>query len=348
MLQLVLTASLHCYLECAEELQVPLYLLWRSSLDAGYLSNSFKTSKVVPIFKGGDRCAPQNYRPISLTSHIGKVFERIVVKTLAHYLDSMKLYNSNQHGFRGGRSCLSQLLEHQQKILLALENNLSVDVVYLDFAKAFDKVDYGVLLRKLKACGVCGQLLRWLCSFLTGRKQVVCVDGSFSDVAPVCSGVPQGSSLGPLLFLIHIADIDMEHEYVSAASFADDTRLIMGIKEREDYDKMQSDLNKTYKWASENNMKFNGKKFEVLRYGKKVSEDLIKYYTSDGQTIEEAETIKDLGVQMKNTATFDSEIDNVVSKGNRQASWVLRVFKTREKDPMMTLYKSMVLPHLEY
>ena len=333
---------------CVEELKLPLTLLWRSSLDAGYLPDALKTSRVVPIFKGGDRCAPDNYRPISLTSHISKLFERIVVKEIVQYLNSMDLFNRNQHGFRSGRSCLSQLLEHQQRILSILAEGLSVDVVYLDFAKAFDKVDYSVLVRKLKALGISGQLLRWLNSFLTGRNQAICVDGTMSNESPVRSGVPQGSSLGPILFLIHIADIDDNLKYVSVSSFADDTRFIMGIRSESDRLGMQEDLCKTYEWALENNMQFNGKKFELLRYGGTTSLPATEYSTPDGQPIKHVEAVKDLGVMFKNSGTFETEIDHVTSKSRRQASWVMRVFKTRDIRPMMTLFKALILPHLEY
>ena len=126
-----------------------------------------KTSVVTPVFKGGNSSLAENYRPISLISHICKLFERIIVDELTSYLNEADLFNTGQHGFRSGRSCLSQLLEHHQKILYALENNIAVDVVYLDFAKAFDRVYYEVILYKLKAIGINGSLLKWLADFLT-------------------------------------------------------------------------------------------------------------------------------------------------------------------------------------
>ena len=140
--------------KCAEELSIPIYLLWRTSLDTGKLPSCMKTSIVIPVFKSGKRCLPENYRPVSLTSHLCKVFERVVIRRLSSYLDEAGLYNEKQHGFRKGRSCLSQLLEHHQEVLDALENDAAVDVVYLDFAKAFDKVDHSILLRKLNSIGI--------------------------------------------------------------------------------------------------------------------------------------------------------------------------------------------------
>ena len=162
-------------------------MLWRASLDAGKLPKVTKTSVVTPVFKKGDRSKAENYRPISLISHLGKIFERIVTKAISSYMKDANLYNSRQHGFQSGRSCLSQLLQHHQAILEALQNHDAVDVVYLDFAKAFDKVDFNVLLRKLKAIGICGKVLRWISDFLVGRKQMVKVSGQLSKEGPVHS-----------------------------------------------------------------------------------------------------------------------------------------------------------------
>ena len=336
--------------KCVEELLLPLTLLFRLSLNKGRLPSEFKLSKVIPIFKGGERCLAENYRPISLTSHICKVYERIVVKYLVDYLNDMNLFNPNQHGFRSGRSCLSQLLEHHQKILEILEGEGCVDSVYLDFSKAFDKVDYSILINKLRALGIAGQLLKWVHSFLTGRKQVVSIDGHTSSEGKVTSGVPQGSSLGPILFLIHIADIDDSLDHVFVSSFADDTRLMIGINKVEDTVKMQSDLNKTYMWAKENNMQFNTKKFEHLRYNHRSSllTNLPSYSSPDGKVIQQVEAVKDLGVTMENSGLFDKQIEKVCCKSKRLAGWVLRTFRSREAKVMLILFKALVLPHLEY
>ena len=210
----------------------------------------------------------------------------------------MELFNKNQHCFRPGRSCLSQVLEHQMKILSYLEEGKEDDVVYLDFAKAaFDKVDYGVLLQKLKHVGISGFLLKWNNSFLIGRKQRVCVEGVLSSPAPVVSWVPQGSALYPLLFLVHISDIDDDLQYVKATSFEDDTRLIMKFENYEFQRKMQEDPNKIYQWASQNNMCFNGSKFELMSYGK-VYSNRSTYSGPDGGTIGEINEVRDLGILM--------------------------------------------------
>ena len=157
-----------------------------------------------PIHKGGSIY----YHPISLTSHNVNIFQRRICKHITRYIESNDMFNSIQHGFRIGHSYLSKLLPHYDTILFSLESGGNVDAVYNDFAKAFDKVYFDILLEKISKLGIGGKLSRWLHSFLTGRSQRVLVNGILSAPSSELSGVPQGSVLGPLLFLILIGDID--------------------------------------------------------------------------------------------------------------------------------------------
>ena len=227
--------------KCSTVLAGILRSLWLKSMREGQIPNKLKFGLITAIFKTGDKSKPQNYRPITLSSHISKVFERIIIKKMTEYLDKIGLFNPKQHGFRRGRSTTSELLDHLQKIINILEQEQTVDVVYLDFAKAFDKVDHETVLRKLRAIGISGNLLKWLSSFLIGRKQAVAVEGYVGESIKVNSGVPQGTVLGPLLFLIHIADIDQCLEEASASSFADDTRIIMQVSGEQDIEQMQEE-----------------------------------------------------------------------------------------------------------
>ena len=223
--------------------------------------------------------------------------------------------NPKQHGFRSGRSCLSQLLEHHYKILEELEKSNNVNVIYLDFSKAFDKVDHGILLNKLKKIGINGKIGVWIHNFLSKRQQCVAVNGTTSSEVQVRSGVPQGSVLGPLLFLIHISDINYEIADSTVSSFADDTRILLGIKDEEDIQMLQNDLHKLFKWADTNNMKFNANKFELLRYGKEQEiQSATTYKSYDDSNIDDQEHIRDLGIMMSNTATFTLHIRNIVKK----------------------------------
>ena len=333
--------------KCQEELKKPLHILWTESVRVGVVPSRLKLGVVVPIFKGGERHLARNYRPVCLTSHIIKVFEKVVVNALVKFMENQSLFNRNQHGFRKGRSCLSQLLEQHAEILDSMCTGGAVDVIYLDFAKAFDKVDHGVLLEKLKEIGVHGVLLKWIRCFLTNRKQVVEVEGEITQESVVTSGVPQGSVLGPLLFLVHISDIDKYVVHSRVASFADDTRIRKVVTSAADCDELQADLQGVYRWVVENNMELNDAKFEALRYGVHPDDNRV-YRTEGGLEITRKESLKDLGVVVSDSGGFSEHIEAAVSRCRRQAGWILRTFETRDLLPMLTLYKSLVVPIAEY
>ena len=331
----------HIYKQYAEELAYPILCIWRQSLDTGKLPEGQARALITPIYKGGDKSNPANYRPVALTNHLTKIFERILRKKLAGHIDNNNLMNNSQHGFREGRSTASQLLSYYDSILTMLEEGTYVDAVYLDFAKAFDKVDHNILLTKIHGLGIRGKLLTWLERFLKHRVQQVRIGKSLSEEVIVRSGVPQRSVIGPLLFLIMMIDINKDIQ-VALGSFADDTRLWQSSRSN----LMQSELDKMYKWASDNNMEYNGKKFEVLRYG--TSEGAPNYKSLDGSTIKQNDSIKDLGVHMSENVKFDYHINSVVKTAQSMSAWVLRVFKTRKTLPMLTLLKTMVVSKAEY
>ena len=250
------------------------------------------------------------------------------------------MFNHSQHGFRSGRSFLSQLLTHFDHITHLLEQGKSVDVIYLDFAKAFDKVDIGLILRKLKALGISHELGRWLYGFLLGRTQCVIVNGKKSEARPVESGVPQGSVLGPLLFLILIGDIDEEVSSSLLSSFADDTRIGHGISTSQDMRQLQTDLEAVYRWSKNNNMEFNSDKFEHVHYKAKNSEEPIpKYNSNNGTPIETKSHVHELGITMSSNASFTDHISERITVLKLKIGWILKTFQTREVLPMLTLWK---------
>ena len=329
-------------------IEEPLRKIWMESMRTGSIPSELKMGRITPIFKNGDKAAASNYRPVTLTSHCIKLFEKVIVGMITKFMEEHDLYNSGQHGFRAGRSCLSQLLAHQLNIFDQLCEGKDVDVVYLDLKKAFDKVDHGILLHKLRLLGVRGRLLDWITEFLRDRKQYVAVDGAVSAASEVISGVPQGSVLGPLLFLIHIGDLNERVQHCTVTSFADDTRVVKSIKVMEDCGRLQDDLNKIYEWADRNNMFFNGNKFELLRYSVAGDSIPFSYSTPEGLRIAEKMHVTDLGVLMANTAHFSQQISDMANRGRQRVGWILRVFKTRDPMPMLTLYRALVLPIVEY
>ena len=347
---------------CKDGLAYPIYLIWKSSFNSGFIYQKFLTQMITPVHKKGSRSKPVNYRPISLTSHIIKIFERIVRDKLVDYLECNNLLNSFQHGFRHGHSCLSELLAHYDDLLTNLSQGNDVDVIYLDFAKAFDKVDHRVLLKKIRALGISGKLYKWIKSFLSNRFQKVVVDGAHSFITLVISGVPQGTVLGPILFLIYLNDINSSIENGSAIrSFADDSRLLKAIATSEDSSSLQLDLQNVISWATTNNMLLHQDKFELMQYTTSLNNhtktlleslpfnEYSRYYnTSDGLELVPSEQVQDLGVLLSSKLDFSPHINQIVDKACSKAAWVLSVFQCRNVDTMMTLYKSMVRPLLEY
>ena len=182
------------------------------------------------------------------------------------YLSRNQLYNETQHGFRKNRSTQTNLIEYYESLLHQLECNQVVDSIYLDFSKAFDKCDHGIILDKLSALGIAGKLLRWIEDFLRNRQQMVVIKGHKSDPVQVTSGVPQGSVLGPLLFLVLIYDITEGITTSILTSFADDTKVWKGISADFDTQQLQNDLVTIYSEAVANNMQFNDKKFQAIRF----------------------------------------------------------------------------------
>ena len=215
--------------------------MWRLSMDNATIPALLKTVNIVPIHESGGRGTPKNYRPVAHTSHLIKVFEKVVRNHLVSYLHENDLLNPGQHGFRLGRSYLSQLISHFDSILKILEDNDNVDVLYLDFAKAFNKVDFSVTLRKLKQLGISGTLGRWLQAFLTGRTRTVIVNSAASRPYNAISSVPQGSVIGPLMFRHWTTAVSCPDRFIDSnvassfiSSFADDTRIGRRIKTMSD------------------------------------------------------------------------------------------------------------------
>ena len=338
---------------CSEELSKTLHHLWRASLDNGHIPSEQLLVLICPLHKGGSRSVPKNYRPVALTSHIIKVFERVVRKALVAHIEKLELLPDGQHGSRAMRSTLTQLLAHWDSVLEGLESGDGVDYVYLDFSKAFDKVETGVLLHKLQSSQILGKVGCWLADFLNPdkRMQAVAVDGRLSSLSPVISGVPQGTVLGPVLFLLHIADIARGiSEGNTTSSYVDDTRTGRSISDPlVDCKALQKDLESIYQWATEVNMIFNSDKFESLRFwpGKTPKPDLV-YTAPDGTAIEDKSHLRDLGVEISNDLTFSIHIENTIAASNKLVGWALRSFRRRSKRVMLTIWKSLIQSKMDY
>ena len=231
-----------------------------------------------------------------------------------------------------------------------------MDVAYIDYAKAFDKVDIKILLGKLGKYGVRGRLLKWIEAFLTGRSQKVALEGKFSRSEPVLSSVIQGSVLGPLLFILYIADL-VDWTSGHPLTFADDTKNRRAIKELEDQDALQKDLDDIAIWSTKNNMLLHEDKYEVMNYTLHKTKPMralpfnVQYYrynSTSGEAIEPAYCVKDLGIYMTDDASWETHISIITKEAKRLAGWTLGVFRDRSERTMLTLLKSLIRPKLEY
>ncbi|CAH8657915.1 unnamed protein product [Dicrocoelium dendriticum] len=318
--------------------------LFNRSLSTGLLPDDWKCSVVKPIPKGGNPSKVDNYRPICLTAVLAKTLEKIVKKSLLQLLESKNLLTSAQHGFLKGRSCITNLLLTRHEWLQALNKGQSVDVIYIDFSKAFDKVNHAVLLDRLRMCGVGGSLHKWISNFLIDRKWRVQVDNHLTDWYPSSSGVPQGTVLGPILFLIHINDVPQLLQS-HCALFADDLKVWRVIRTLNDCDLLQQDLDRLSTWSAEVNLPINPAKSQFMRLGKY---DHGRTYTVAGQPLHPAPFVRDLGVLSRcDLKSIDNT--NRLYQNSLRMLWALRrSFSTWSEEIATRLFVSIIRPMLEY
>ena len=239
-------------------------------------------ANVAPIFKKSNRGLAENYRPVSLTCITCKLLEHIVCRHILDHVEDHKILTNLQHGFRSGRTCETQLITTTHDLLSSFNSKSQIDVAILDFSKAFDTVPHAGLLGKLEHYGIDSKILLWITNFLNNRKQRVVVDGSFSNFADVESGVPQGTVLGPLLFLLHINDLP-SCVNSKVRLFADDCLLYREIKNNQDQIDMQRDLDALVDWGSTWGLKFNAKKCNIMRVSR--SRKPLQHFYSLGSEI---------------------------------------------------------------
>ena len=337
----------HVLLEIEDELSLPLYLMFNKSLQNGEVPADWKCANVTPVFKKGNRSLAENYRPISLTSIICKILESLIHDNIITHLTNQQLIRLSQHGFMQHRSCLTNLLQYLETLTSLLDEGHNVDVFYLDLSKAFDRVPHERLLLKLSSHGVTGDIFNWVKSWLSNRKQRVVLNGSCSKWTDVTSGVPQGSVLGPLLFIIFINDIDAAIDTVNCAllKFADDTKGVRAVNSEADAMKLQADLDNIFCWSTDWQMLFNLEKCHILHLG---NNNPNHEYNINGYKLPSVDEEKDLGVLITNSCTPSRQVSAAALKANQVLGQLLRSFTYRDRNTFIRLYKQYVRPHLEY
>ena len=325
-----------------------LQLFFQATLHQGKIPQDWKTANVVPIYKKGDKHKAENYRPVSLTSIVCKMCEHIIASNVMRHLDKHKILTDCQHGFRKKRSCETQLIITTNDLTTVLEEGGQTDVILLDFAKAFDKVPHKRLLHKLHHYGIRGSILEWIRSFLNERSQQVVLEGSSSERAPVKSGVPQGSVLGPLLFLAYINDLPEKlNQGTVVKLFADDCVLYRRIENKKDCDTLQGDLDQLQRWESDWLMRFHPNKCQVVRVTNK--KNIIRHeYTIRGEKLEVVENAKYLGVNINNKMSWNNHIDSITKKAHKTLGFLQRNTSRCPEKTKELCYKALVRPQVEY
>ena len=333
--------------ECSKEISSSLCSLFNKSIETGRVPREWKKANVIPIHKKDCVEPVTNYRPISLLPVVSKVLERCIFNNIYPFI--RVLINNVQHGFLRNRSCVTQLLGVLHDIGKSLDNNRQVDVLYLDFSKAFDSVDHAILLQKLQLHDINGSLLRWFDSYLNDRQQRVVIEGAASSWSPVSSGVPQGSILGPLLFVIFINDLpDNLSSSTNSSLYADDSKLYSKIRSVDNCQSLQEDLTMLENWCTNSRMNFNAGKCKVLTVTRKRKPINFPYRVR-GNELSSCKAEKDLGLLVSSDLKWGPHILKTVAKANKMLGLLKRsCFEITNTQVRRTLYLTLVRSQLTY
>ena len=334
---------------CNKTLSIPFKILFDNTLNKGCIPSDWKIAEVRPIFKKGDKTYPGNYRPVSLTSIICKLFEKFIKDSLNKHLINNNILSQEQFGFVSGRNTITQLLVTINDWMIELDNNNIVDAAYMDFRKAFDTVPHQRLITKLKSYNINGPILNWIISFLSERSQYVKINNSTSKNHKVTSGVPQGSVLGPTLFIYFINDLPNVNHNSNIKIFADDTKAYNSIKNQEDVNNLQNVIDEMFLWTQKWLLKFNKDKCKILHIGKNNPKN--KYYVgneNDRLELNETDLEKDLGVFIDPNLDFKKHIKTIVKKASYLNYKILKNFTYRDANILVPLFKTLIRPILEY
>jgi len=324
----------------ARPLTRPLTLLFNMTFESQAVPSDWKTARICAIHKKGDTRLASNYRPVSLTSIVSKLCEKIVRKHIMDHLTANELLAPTQYGFIPGRNISLQLLRVLDDWTEAWDDGEEIDCAYLDFAKAFDRVPHNRLVAKLDSFAICRSTVNWIKSFLTSREQVVVVGEASSERVQVTSGIPQGSVMGPILFVLFINDLP-DGVSNTVLLFADDTKLYA----RNNLPGLQEDLRRLEKWSQDWMLNFNTDKCKHFHIGLREPSDRL---IMDSKPLTIVDSEKDLGVIFERSLLFKKHINEKISTANKMFGIIRRSFKHLNIETFLPLYKGMVRSHLDF
>lgn len=323
--------------------------LFNQSLSTGIFPKCWKVSNIVPVHKKNSRSSVENYRPISLLSIVSKVLERIVYNRIMKHLVTNDILKNGQYGFRPRRSTQDALLSATGDWHSLLDGGNSISTIFFDLAKAFDTVPHEGLISALESIGITGTLLHWIKSYLKDRSQQVVIRGHISDPIPVHSGVPQGSILGPLFFIIYMNSIFSVCLSKSAKLilYADDIMLYKVTNTQLDISELQSDVNKIACWVQSVGLKISHEKTKFMLITRKQSPPVVRI-SLNNCPIDQVSAYKYLGVTISSTLQWKDHIHHVTSKARQRLGFMYRNLKSLSISAKIHLYKSCIIPLLDY
>lgn len=332
----------------AQQLTPFLHIIFTESLSTATLPTDWLRAKVTPIHKDGKKTQVDKYRPISLTSCCCKLFEHIINKEIMTHLEQNNLLSPMQHGFRKGLSTVTQLLEITKDFASAINDRSQIDAIFIDFSKAYDRVVHFKLIEKLRSAGIESKLLDWITAYLCNRTQYVTVNNTNSDLLEVYSGVPQGSVLGPLLFLIYINDVvNCVEEGVKVRLFADDLVVYTCVRGTDDQKLLDASLDKIAQWCVTWGMEINVSKTKCMTISHKKSPIAFNYKMA-GSDVTRTDSLKYLGVTITGNLKWNVHIENTCKKAYKTLGFLRRKLAAAPATVKLAAYKTLVRPILEY
>ena len=331
-----------------DEISLPLSNIINSSFNEGVFPDKLKLAKVIPLHKGGDHSIPKNFRPISILPIFDKIIEKLMHKRLTSFLKKHQTFNNSQYGFQKNKSTSMAILDLMEKVSLALTKKFKSCCIFLDLAKAFDTVSHKILLQKLKHYGVRGVTNDWFSSYLSNRKQCVKISNSVSNPLSINCGVPQGSILGPLLFIIYINDILKSSKTFEFVQFADDTCLFIKDKDKKSLtDTTNTELSKISDWLVSNELSLNVAKSNFL-YFSLIKADEPPSLKLQGSEIECKEVVKYLGILIDNKLNWSHQTKAVKLKVSRGIGLLHSTKFLIPNSLICNIYFSFIQSHLTY